>query len=73
MSHGDIEIGETAERDIDGIAADVEARGLSVGYRFYAAVHADFERLSVFSGLGPACEVDDPKYSGVRSLPVSGF
>ena len=46
---------------------------MSVGFRFYAAVHADAERLTAFPGLGGQLTTSDPAFTHLRVWPVSGF
>ena len=61
------------KRDVLQIFVYIGEHNMDAASQFLAAVRDDLDQLSRMPGLGPVRELKNPRYAGVRSLPVSGF
>jgi toxin ParE1/3/4 len=62
-----------AVRDMEDFAVYLAARNVAVADRFLDSCMSDFQRLSEMPGMGARREFRNPKASGIRSWPLSGF
>jgi plasmid stabilization system protein ParE len=68
-----LDIRPQARRDITRIAAGFDDYATGAGDRFLADVHAAFDRLTTFPGLGPPWPATDPAHAKKRRLVLRRF
>ena len=68
-----LDIRPQARRDINKIAAALDDYAPDAGGRFLADVHAAFDRLTTFPGLGPPWPANDPAHANKRRLVLLKF
>jgi toxin ParE1/3/4 len=70
---GRILVRETAEAEIDEIAAYIAVHNLPAAIRFYDAIEATFDQLARMPGMGARRRARDPSLAELRSWPLTQF
>ena len=62
-----------SRRDLVEIAAYISQFNEDAAYRFLIAAEKALDNLLLFPGMGARREVRDPRFSALRSWPITGF